>query len=148
MKKLILILFSLLLLSACVKEDTYDNSTQGNFETLWKIIDEHYCFFDYKRQEYGLDWNDVHRQYSQRITKDMTQEQLFEVLGSMIHELHDGHVNLSSSFNLARYWNWFEDYPAKFSDSLQRNYLGTDYRVTQGIRYKILPDNIGYAYVP
>ena len=29
---------------------------KGNFEALWHIIDEQYCFLDYKAEEYGLDW--------------------------------------------------------------------------------------------
>ena len=35
------------LLSGCVKEDEVANNPRGNFEALWRIIDEHYCFFDY-----------------------------------------------------------------------------------------------------
>ena len=37
-------------LSSCVNEDELPNTRQGNFEALWKMIDEHYCFFDYKQQ--------------------------------------------------------------------------------------------------
>ena len=40
----------LLLLTACVKEDYYDNTRRGNYEALWKIMNEHYCFFSYKQQ--------------------------------------------------------------------------------------------------
>ena len=50
-------------LTSCVKEEQFDNTPMGNFEALWKIIDEHYCFFDYKKAEYGLDWNEVYRRY-------------------------------------------------------------------------------------
>ena len=64
----------------------------------------------------------------------------------MLSELRDGHVNLSTSFDYGRYWRWREDYPSNFSDTLQRRYLGTDYRIAGGLRYKILDDNIGYVY--
>ena len=64
----------------------------------------------------------------------------------MLGELRDGHVNLYSSFDNGRYWNWHEDYPANFSDTLQRKYLGTDYRIASSMRYRILDDNIGYIY--
>ena len=66
-----------LCLSSCIDEDEYDNSPQGNFEALWKILDEHYCFFDYKRQAYGLDWNEVRARYSKRIDTTMNTDQLF-----------------------------------------------------------------------
>ena len=51
------------LMAACVDEDEYDDTPQGNFEALWKIIDEHYCFLDYKQHEYGLDWQQVYNKY-------------------------------------------------------------------------------------
>ena len=30
--------------------DEYDESPQANVEALWRMIDEHYCFLDYKEQ--------------------------------------------------------------------------------------------------
>ena len=135
----------LLCLSSCINEDEYDNSPQGNFEALWKILDEHYCFFDYKRDAYGLDWNEVRARYSNRIDATMNSDQLFEVLSDMLAELRDGHVNLSSTGNLARYWTWKEGYPANSSDSLYRRYLGTDYKIAAGASYRVLDDNIGYV---
>ena len=136
----------LITLTSCVDEDEYDNTPQGSFEALWKIIDKRYCFFDYKQQEYGLDWNAVYNKYKVRISSNMNSEQLFEVLSEMLSELRDGHVNLSTSYDFARYWKWHENYPSNFSDTLLRRYLDTDYRIAAGLRYKILDDNIGYVY--
>ena len=96
MKK-ILRLFSFLFLAlsftACVDEDVYEDSPLGNFEALWKIMDEHYCFF----QEKGVDWDSV--------------------------------------------------YPKNYSDTLARHYLGTDYRISNGFKYRIMDDNVGYLRV-
>lgn len=131
-------------LSSCVDEEEYDDSPQGNFEALWKIMDEHYCFFAYKHDEYGLDWNDVYNKYKVRIDSRMTEGQLFEVLADMLGELRDGHVNLSTSYDFARYWKWHEDFPANVSDTLLRRYLGTDYKIAGGLKYRVLDDNIGY----
>lgn len=131
---------------ACVDEDEYPDDPKGNFEALWKIIDEHYCFFDYKKKEYGLDWNEVRRRYAGQVSDGLTEEQLFEILGNMLSELRDGHVNMYASFDLSRYWRWHEDYPSNFSDTLQRKYLGTDYRIAGTLRYRVLDDNIGYVY--
>lgn len=137
-------IFCLLLInfSSCVTEETFVDTPEGNFEQLWKIIDEQYCFLDYKK----IDWDSIHTQYEKRISSNITNEGLFEVLGDMLTELKDGHVNLYSANNVARYWKWYEDYPENFSDSIQRNYLGTDYKIASGIKYKILDDNIGYIY--
>ena len=49
MKKLLLGLLALVATS-CVDITEYEDTPQGNFEALWRIIDEHYCFLDYKQQ--------------------------------------------------------------------------------------------------
>lgn len=133
---------------SCVDEEEFSNDPKGNFEALWKIIDEHYCFFDYKNEAYGLNWNEVYSRYSRQISDDMGSDWLFEVLGNMLGELRDGHVNMYAPFDNARYWSWKEDYPANFSDSLLRRYLGTDYKIASGLEYRKLDDNIGYIYCP
>ncbi len=132
-------------LTSCIDEEEFDNTPQGNLDALWKIIDEHYCYLDYKQHEYGLDWDAIYNKYNVRVSKNMTREQLFQVLTDMLGELRDGHVNLSTAFDFGRYWNWHEDYPANYSDTLIRSYLGTDYRIASGLRYRILDDNIGYV---
>lgn len=145
-KALIILALTMLAFSSCIDEEEYPNTPQGNFEALWHIIDEHYCFFDYKAEEYGLDWNAVYNKYKVRVSSNMTNDQLQEVLGDMLSELRDGHVNLSTTADFSRYWSWKESYPANFSDTLQRRYLGTDYKISGGMKYKILDDNIGYVY--
>ena len=78
------------LLSSCIREEEFNNSPQGNFEALWKIIDEQYCFLDYKQ----IDWDAIHDKYQPLITSNMGNDGLFQVLDSMLAELKDGHVNL------------------------------------------------------
>lgn len=130
------------LLSTCIEIDKQENNPKGNFEALWKILDEKYCFFQYK----GVDWDLVYRDYSQRIDDKMSSESLFAVLSEMLQELQDGHVNLVSPFDVGRYWKWFEDYPPNFYVWLKDHYLGKDYSIASGIEYKILEDNVGYMY--
>ena len=140
------IVFITLLLSGCITEDSFDNTPDGNFEALWKIIDEHYCFLDYKNQEYGLNWDQVHKDYKQRITANMTSKELFDVLSEMLNELRDGHVNLVSKDRISQYRRWYDNYPRNFSDSIQSVYLGKDYNIATGLKYCILDDNIAYVY--
>ena len=142
---LLVVLLSGLTLS-CIREDISGNSPEDNFEALWKIIDEQYCFLEYKNQEYGLDWDEVHERYAKRITSSMGSEALFEVLSEMVNELRDGHVNLSSAQATSQYREWFDAYPRNFSDSIQSNYLGKDYINSSGLTYQILENNIGYVY--
>ena len=129
------------LLTSCVHEDNHTNTPMGNFEALWTIIDEHYCFLDYKQ----VDWAGVRQRYMPYITKDLNNDKLFQILGNMLAELKDGHVNLYAYHNTSRYWNWFEDYPRNYNEELIEKYLGHEYRVSGGLRYTIFNDNIGYV---
>ena len=131
--------------ASCVDEDEMPDTPTGNFEALWRIIDEHYCFLDYKKATIGLDWDEVHARYSLRMNDKMTNRQMFEVLCNMLSELRDGHVNIFTSFDTGREWSWQENYPANVSDTLLRRYLGTDYKMSNGMLYRVLDDNIGYV---
>ena len=148
MKRFTIFLATLcLMLTSCITEDTPHNTPEGNFDYLWKILDEHYCFFAEKNKLYGVDWNDVYARYKPQVRPNMSNEQLFTLCAQMLYELRDGHVNLTASHDMARYWKWYEDYPTNFSDSIQRIYMGTDYRIAGGMRYRILGKDIGYMRV-
>ena len=134
-----------LLLTSCVQEPDFENTPRGNLEALWTIIDEHYCFLDYKHDAIGVDWNTVHTKYRARLNNSMNNAQLFEVLSEMLSELRDGHVNLYAMHDIGRNWSWYEDFPTNFSQELQDAYLGTDYKIASSLKYRILPDNIGYV---
>lgn len=144
MKRLWTILLAALLCS-CFSEEEFDNTPEGNLDALWTAIDEHYCFLDYKKQTLGVDWNEVHGRYRSKLAPGMSRMQLFEVMAAMLSELRDGHVNLYTSVDVARNWSWKDDYPKNLDVELRDAYLGTDYRIAAGMRYRILPDNIGYV---
>jgi len=137
----------LFLFASCVDTEERPDTPTGNFEALWQIIDEHYCFFDYKQQEYGLDWQEVYNKYKVRVNDRMSDTQLFEVLCGMLSELRDGHVNLYASYDIGRYWTWQEAFPKNFSDTLERRYMGTDYKIASALKYRVLDDNIGYIRI-
>lgn len=134
------------LLCGCIGEEEYENSYYGNFDALWKIIDEHYCFFDVAEREFGLDWNCVYDEYKTYADTCKNDAELFNTLGDMLGELRDGHVNLISMYGTSYYWDWKLNHPVNFSDSIQRNYLGNDFKLTNGIKYTTLTDSIGYIY--
>lgn len=141
MNKIFALLLAALLLASCVDEAAYDNTPEGNFDALWTAIDEHYCFLTLK----GVDWDAVGRRYRQRLTPSMNNEQLQEVMTDMLAELRDGHVNLYTPRDVSRYWAWHEDYPKNLDTELRQRYLGTDYRIASGLKYRILDDNVGYV---
>lgn len=140
----LLVLLLTLALSSCSKRVDLDNTPRGNMEALWKMIDEHYCFFEYKR----VDWDSVHAVFMPRVQNTIGSVSLLKLMDEMLDLLQDGHVNVYASFDVARYWQWYEDYPANFDEAIQKNYLGDDYFLSGSIRYKVLDDNIGYIYLP
>lgn len=131
-----------LALCGCNEEPRHDNTPLGNFDALWTIIDEHYCFFDHKE----VNWDEVGARYRSKVTPNMTSSELFDLCGEMLKELRDGHTNLISAQDVSRYWIW-EQYPANYDSRLiDEHYLGFDYHTTSGIKYHILSENIGYMY--
>lgn len=137
------ILAASLTLSACHEIEEYDNNPRGNFEQLWSILDEHYCFFEQK----GVDWDEVHARYAPRVSNKMTREELFRVCADMLDELRDGHVNLSAPFNTSYYRKWWSDYPQNFNKRLiEESYFNFNYRQSSGMMYGLLENNIGYIY--
>lgn len=145
MKKILLFLSLLFTSQACQQGMEYDASPETNVETLWNIIDQKYCFLPYKAETIGLDWAYVRQKYMAQVSRDMSRAQLFEVMSNMLSELKDGHVNLYYSADMSRYWNWYEDFPRNYDKKLQDDYLGKDYKIAAGLKYRILDDNIGYA---
>ncbi len=140
---LLLVVFLLSSTTSCIREESYANDPYGNFDQLWSIIDERYCYLDYK----DIDWDAVGAKYRKHVVEGMSNDNLFNVMDSMLYQLKDGHVNLSASFNQTRYDFW-SDSPRNFVESILESdrYLGNDYRKAAGLKYKILDDNIGYIY--
>lgn len=141
--QLLLLLCCLPHLTACIGEEEYANNPQGNFDQLWKIIDEKYCFFDYKQ----IDWDAIYAEYKDKITPGISNYALFDVLSNMLNELQDGHVNLSSTDLTSSYEAWYQNSPRNFrEDIVKEYYLGRtiEHLSTAGMQYKILNDNIGY----
>ena len=137
-----LLLSTSLLTSSCHDIPEYADDPQGNFEALWTIIDEHYCFL----REKGVDWDAIHATYGEKVKPVMTSEELFLVCADMLNELRDGHTNLSSPWETSYYRQWWSDYPQNYDGRLiEEHYFNFNYRQVTGVKYGILPtNNIGY----
>ncbi len=132
-----------LLLAACHDLPEHPDDPRGNFEALWTLIDEHYCFLDQK----DVDWNEVHTRYAAQIDAGMSGRELFDVLGAMLDELRDGHVNLSAPFATSYYRAWWSDYPADYDARLiEQNYFHYHYLTLGSVDYGVLQQNVGYIH--
>lgn len=142
---LLTLLLVTIMLQGCFVDDDHfiENTPRDNFEALWNIVDDHYCFFDYKH----IDWDSVYNEYAPRVHDNMNSYDFFDLCSSMLATLEDGHVNLSSGFSSSYYWKWFQDYPVNYDERvIHENYLHFDFFQTSGIVYKKLTENIGYVY--
>lgn len=144
MKKYIILLI-LPLFAACqsviLDEDLESTNAKTNFDYLWKQCDEKYSYFKVK----GIDWDAVKVKYSSKITNKTSDEELFNILGSMLSELKDDHTNLKSYFNISRFgvkylgqdnfdWRIVED-----------NYLSRDYKITGPFSHDFIANRkVGY----
>ena len=141
MKKILTLIFAIIALTSCHEVEEWENNPQGNFEALWTILDEHYCFFEEK----GVDWDSIYNVYSPRIVDKMTRYELFKVCSEMLNELRDGHTNLIAPFNVSYYHQWWSNYPQNYDARLwKEHYLNFNYLQASGLVYGILPQNIGY----
>lgn len=125
------------------------NSYSQNFNALWTIMDQHYCFFSIKQ----INWDSIKTVYQSKLAKldTLNDVTFFNLCANMINELKDGHVNLTSPFNMSRYWAWFQNYPPNFNSTIifSNRYLGNNYRIAGGFDYNVIPNtSIGYIYYP
>lgn len=128
-RNVLFILISLALISSCeviTQPSDPQQRPSDLFEHLWTDIHNRYTFFEEKQ----IDWQVVKEQYRPKIHDALTPHELFDILGDMLAELEDGHVNLRSTFNRSRNWSWFEGLPLFYDEKfIYDQYLGTDYRI-------------------
>ncbi|SDM13150.1 Tricorn protease C1 domain-containing protein [Catalinimonas alkaloidigena] len=133
------------LLSACETlffEEPVSSKPNETFAYLWKEIDEKYAFFDVKR----VDWNEIYANYAPRVTEGMSDDSLFQVLGSMMNELHDGHVNLVSDFNISRFDVALLGPKNIDGRVITEHYLGDDYYITGPFVHDFIANgDVGYV---
>jgi hypothetical protein len=122
------------------------SSPETNFETLWKEFDTRYSFFEIKH----INWDSLHTVYRAQVTSTTTDAQLFQVLSSMLSNLKDGHVSLTTPFGVYAYTGWYSRYPTNFlSTTAVAHYFSADYGTTAGgyLRYAKIADSIGYLFI-
>lgn len=136
---------SIILLSSCHKifiDADIASTARNNFDYLWNDLRNRYSYLDYK----NIDWNEVYDTLSPKVHDGMTNEDLFNVLASMMNELRDGHVNLTSPFNESNYYPIFLGSPPNYDGRLVlEHYLLRDplqYYVTGNLLNTII-DTLG-----
>lgn len=117
------------------------DSPLSTFDYLWADVNERYSYFQVK----NIDWQSIRLQYRSIIDDNMSDEALFNVLSDMLFELRDGHVNITTTFDRSRNWDWFQDHPINYNQNIiDRSYLQKDFQITGPFRIKRI-DSILYV---
>jgi hypothetical protein len=67
------------------------SSSYGDqFDYLWQTFDQNYSYFAYK----NIDWTALNTTYRPQAIQATSQQQFTQILGQMLSNLHDLHVNL------------------------------------------------------
>ena len=145
MNRLITIVAALLLCSSCekvmFKKKGESAEPRKNFDHLWEQVDKRYAYFNTK----GVNWDLVKAKYAPQVYAGMSEDELFNVMGAMLNELRDGHVNLISPFNISVFDIDLLG-PENVDDRvILENYIGTDRVITGPFTHNFLRNKeIGY----
>ncbi len=124
------------------KEDLASTDPQDNFEYLWNECNKKYAYFDLK----NIDWDAIKIEYAAKIHDDMSQDSLFNVLGGMLTELNDGHVNLISNFNVSFFGVEYLGQDNFYGRLIEEHYLNQTYYSSGPFAHDFLDNGqIGYV---
>jgi carboxyl-terminal processing protease len=154
---LVMIVPCLFIMASC-EEDLIGteqvNTPVNNFEYFWKTLDTHYGLFEVKQ----IDWNQLYSEYRPQVNDQMTDDELYNVLTSLIIQLNDNHVNLYPTNGalpvfpggVIRYEDGEltilkvqEDYAL----DVVKNYVPALKQATEFIRYGTIDNTIGYLNI-
>ena len=128
MKKIFITLFlAAVALVSCEKYETVkevDPDFKRNFDAFWTMVDEQYCYLDYK----NIDWKAVYNELLPRVEAAKTEQEFFNILCTALDHLRDGHVWMESHFKAYSCSTYLLDengkrYPTNFDKSVARKYV-------------------------
>ena len=142
----------LLLLSSCNSlflDEQKNNTAQNNFDLLWQVIDERYCFFEEKDVDWDQMYGYYHDEWLEYCDNDPLSPCLFDAMASMLEELCDGHVCLNDGLNSRSFTGWYVPYPENFDQGRIHTYTGSRARMVDNeTSFSIQSESIGYLRCP
>ncbi len=121
------------------------SAPEQNFEYLWQTYNRNYAIFGAKK----IDWDALYKIYRPRVTAQTTDEELFDIMATLIGHLNDNHVRLTSPFRSFQSGILGEMKMEDFSlDLIKEKYLKGRFqaRVNGVFHYGWLTDSIGYFH--
>lgn len=120
----------------------------ATFDRLWETFDQRYSFFVVK----DVDWDAIRTQYRPRVSGEVGEDELWDVVTEMLALLEDGHVSLQSSrHGRWSYTGWYDRYPPNFDlDIVRERYLDGDLQAVADGHVQVgrLSEDVGYVHIP
>lgn len=117
-----------------------ENTPQSNFEVFWRGFKVSYPVF----QLNNINWDSVYTVNRRKITSDMSETALFNILKSCILTLKDGHSNIvSTQFGSCNYYR--SVIQQKSSNFLEREAISKKYAPLLG--QTMASENMFYGYI-
>ena len=119
---------------------TLEDTPNDIFQTLWSNCDSHYAGFYVK----DIKWDSVYVVYKSRITDNLDEDQLFDLMTEMLATLKDQHVWLQSD---KEFYQYEKPIPINYYNSDIINTYITAVKKQGMYTYGMLENNIGYFHV-
>lgn len=140
----------LFMLCSCEKiffEEEPKNNPPAIFNQLWTDFRQIYGPFE----ERDVNWDEVGEKYRSKVTSTTTQDELFNIISSMLAELNDGHVRLTVPnkpiFQSNRVFREETDDDLFDMDLIKNNYLTDGYTDHDSYMYGLVEGDIIYVYL-
>jgi len=127
-----------------------------NFEYLWTKFDESYALFDQK----NINWQLIYDVYRPKVAPQTSDDELFEIMSSMLGLLNDFHVTLmskdftrlyrsgrSTEIMWARFGNLKDFYQYVGKRPLTETYARSEIHEKDNLAYAWVAENIGYFHI-
>jgi peptidase S41-like protein/tricorn protease-like protein len=115
----------------------------GLLDQVWRDVDRHYASFVVK----GVDWDSLRDAYSTRASEATSDSALAGVVGAMLSELRDFHVNLFVGSRNYRYAG-FDARPAFFDPNVVAYYVNDLGAVPNGrLAFGHVAPDVGYVRI-
>lgn len=122
-----------------------DDALEGSalFEYVWRDLDRNYSFFIVK----AVNWDSLHDVYASQAAQAATDAELADVIGAMLTELRDLHVNLVVGTRVYRYAGYDTRLPFFDSVVVRTGYV-PDLAPGGRVQFGHAAADIGYIRIP
>lgn len=129
---------------SCTQSNLNGNSQQEVFDEFWTWVDENYIYF----KEKEVDWDAIKIQYSELINDDITEDELFNLMGDALRTLRDAHNRLERVEGRTPIFNFKDGYNIHFDvDIVKSNYVVDSLGASGFLYWAMLENNVGYVHL-